>query len=130
MPVYAERYHQMLVSVTVKTSVTVHELRDFTKADWCGYAGCEADKAEPVIFELEFSKQHAVIFVADDNGIGVDYILDGERYEIEVYTLELAHPLNRMVISAIHKEFHDNAHNYTTWPEVKSYLFALGFGPI
>jgi len=128
MPTYAERYHTTLVAVVTITKVTVHELREFTKSDWYGFLGCEADKGEPVIFELDFSGGAGIAVVADDNGIGVDYV--EPTGNMEVYALELPYLLNRMVIAGMHKEFKDHAENYTTWEEVRAYILSLGIAPI
>lgn len=122
MPLYVER-------TTINTiSAVVHELREFTRSDWYGYASCVADDGPALIFTIEFSDGTAVNFVADDGGIGVDYFAADDSARNYNYFLELNYVPSRMVIHGMYEYIREYAEAFLTWKSVEDYVTErLGF---
>jgi hypothetical protein len=114
----------ILVETTI--SAILGNLREFTKTDWYGYAGCEAEKGQPHTFYVGFQDQSVANFVADDNGIGVDFI-SANGDVLVVLCLELPHQPNRVVLQALYDHFHEQLQYYMERGDLFDYLVKYGF---
>jgi hypothetical protein len=114
----------ILISTTI--TATLGNIRDFTKTDWYGYAGCEDEKGVPQTFYVGFSDQSVANFVADDNGIGVDFIDKGGEV-LAVLSLGLSYQPNRVILQALYDHFHEQLQYYMEGEKLLDYLIKYGF---